>query len=152
MNYGIKINYSKSTRFESHPYHKILLPTMQIFYFLLKLHIFTSKRSRSKFPDGCLKMWQSSSYWEALSLQLPPVTWHWFGQFKEWERHWKLFGYKYVFGDGWFYPKSAQKTLQKLKINRKNQSPNMCKATTKMWKKNPGNIILFFRFFIARGH
>jgi hypothetical protein len=29
--------------------------------------------------------------------------------------HWKLFGYKYVFSDGWFYPRSAQKTTPKTK-------------------------------------
>jgi hypothetical protein len=37
-----------------------------------------------------------------------------------------------------------KKHSKKLKINRKNQSPNMCQATTKMWKKNPGNFILFY--------
>jgi hypothetical protein len=26
------------------------------------------------------KMSQNSSYWEVIWLQLPPVTWHWFGQ------------------------------------------------------------------------
>jgi hypothetical protein len=80
-----KSNTPKAPDFASHPYHKIVLPTVQIFLFLTQITLFYyQKTHRSKIPDRCLKMVQSSSYWEALWLELPPpVTWHWFGPFKE---------------------------------------------------------------------
>jgi hypothetical protein len=52
----LKSNTAKAPDFESHPYHKIVLPTVQrFFYFSLKLHIFTTKKIQIKVPRQMFK-------------------------------------------------------------------------------------------------
>ncbi len=55
------------------------------FSFLIQItHFYDHQKIQVEVPYNSIisdffKMWQNSSYWEVIGLQLPPVTWHWFG-------------------------------------------------------------------------